>query len=91
MDQRSNIAPHSNWHRNKFLRKLARKREPENDAAAFETTNSVAQDSDTGCRVCDGRGWHWGWALVSGQPVRLRCPCVDRMRATSNVVRLETT
>ncbi|MEA2991645.1 MAG: hypothetical protein QOD40_565 [Alphaproteobacteria bacterium] len=52
---------------------------------------TVSRDADPGCNICEGAGWHWGWHITysghrqrriePGAPVRLRCPCVDRIRA----------
>ena len=61
---------------------------------AEETEAAVARDADPNCRVCRGRGWHWGWDTTNATtgtqkltrhsdalpPVRLRCPCVDQRR-----------
>lgn len=46
----------------------------------MESEEKVAADAKPDCRVCDGRGWHWGWDNAKC-PVRLRCPCVDEVRA----------
>jgi hypothetical protein len=49
-----------------------------------ETTEdeaSVKADADPDCPVCSGRGWHHGWHSETHDPVMLRCPCVDRVRA----------
>jgi hypothetical protein len=36
--------------------------------------------ADSTCTICAGSGWHWGWDDCR-EPVRLRCPCVDRIAA----------
>lgn len=47
----------------------------------METEADVSKDADKSCRVCDGFGWHWGWADArGGRPIQLRCPCVDSKR-----------
>jgi hypothetical protein len=61
-----------------------------------DTFASVRADADPACRICGSDGWHWGWsvsltpkgqvsALSSFDPVRLRCPCVDRRRQQEKV------
>jgi hypothetical protein len=62
-----------------------------------DTFATVRADADPECRICDGIGWHWGWDLHSigrgrgrrlhgsGDPLHLRCPCVDRRRAERTV------
>lgn len=57
-----------------------------------ETELAVRKDAKLSCSICEGRGWHWGWELISfrpyereriktGDPMRLRCPCVDNKRS----------
>ncbi len=53
-----------------------------------ESEAGVRRHADPNCRVCRGAGWHWGWESElfrrrfrgTGNPIRLRCPCVDRNR-----------
>lgn len=52
----------------------------------METEEAVRADANPACRVCEGRGWHWGWHRMTRAPLMLRCPCVDQnrsLRATS--------
>lgn len=61
-----------------------------------ESEADVRREADPTCRVCHGAGWHWGWELLisrgrhrqrgTGNPIRLRCPCVDQTRAAVHVV-----
>jgi hypothetical protein len=46
-----------------------------------DTEDTVRVDADRDCRICRGKGWHWGWD-EGRQPVMLRCPCVEWNRAT---------
>jgi len=48
-----------------------------------DTTESVKADANARCFTCRGEGWHWGWR--ANQPVMLRCPCVDRNRASPHM------
>lgn len=41
----------------------------------------IVKDARKHCRVCKGEGWHWGWTQYGGNPVKLRCPCVDVARS----------
>jgi len=47
-----------------------------------ETEATVKADADPACTVCGGKGWHHGWDAITRDPVMLRCPCVDRRRAS---------
>jgi hypothetical protein len=45
-----------------------------------EAEATVKADADPACTVCGGKGWHHGWDAITGDPVMLRCLCVDRRR-----------
>lgn len=40
------------------------------------------KEGDPACPICRGTGWHGGWKEKTGEAVRLRCPCVNRIRDT---------
>jgi hypothetical protein len=47
-----------------------------------ETEAPVKADADPACTVCGGKAWHRGWDAITREPVMLRCPRVDRWRAS---------
>jgi len=47
-----------------------------------ETETSVKAGADPACTVRGGKGWPHGWDAITRHPVMLRCPCVDRRRAS---------
>lgn len=51
----------------------------------METEAEVRRDAQTGCGICHGSGWHWGWDRYR-EPVMLRCSCVDRRRELNKAV-----
>lgn len=59
-----------------------------------EDEADVRRDANPDCSVCKGAGWHWGWEgevvrgrfRGTGNPIRLRCPCVDQNRVAERFV-----
>jgi hypothetical protein len=47
-----------------------------------EAEATVKANADPACTVCGGKGWHHGWEAITRDPAMLRCPCVDRRRAS---------
>ncbi len=48
---------------------------------SFDNEATVMADANQTCAICSGKGWHHGWDAITGHPVMMRCPCVDRNRA----------
>lgn len=49
----------------------------------MDDENSVRRDANRDCQICLGAGYHFGWIKGTGDPCKLRCPCVDINRESA--------